>query len=198
MKEALDWILLNRIEVAAAAVSITYVILSVRQIKWLWWFGLASAVLYAIVYLNAGFYAGMALQFYYAAISLYGWWLWTRKQEGHSGQKQLAVSHLKLRTGLVLILIFALLWAAIFLILFYGTDSTVPLWDGLISAGGIVATWMLARKILQHWLVWIVIDAISIVVYASQEMYATTVLFCIYVCTAIIGYFQWKKSMQKE
>jgi nicotinamide mononucleotide transporter len=96
------------------------------------------------------------------------------------------------------LLAFAILWTSIYLILVYGTDSTVPLWDGLISAGGIVATWMLARKILQHWLVWIVIDVISIVVYAWQEMYPTTLLFCIYVVTAIIGYFQWKKTMLKE
>ncbi|HBB91012.1 MAG TPA: nicotinamide riboside transporter PnuC [Bacteroidales bacterium] len=198
MKEALDWIQLNRIEVAAAAVSITYVILSVRQIKWLWWFGLASAILYAIVYLNAGFYAGMGLQFYYAAISFYGWWQWTRKHQGNESHGQLKVSHLRLKTGLILLLTFAILWSAISLTLFYGTDSKVPVWDGLISAGGIVATWMLARKILQHWLVWILIDAISIAVYAWQEMYATTVLFFIYVCTAIIGYSQWKKSMQKE
>jgi nicotinamide mononucleotide transporter len=196
MKEALDWILQNLMEVAAAAVSVTYVILSVRQIKWLWWFGLASAILYALVYLNAGFYAGMGLQFYYAAISLYGWWLWTRKHGKDS--KQLSVSHLSLKTGLILLLAFAILWTSIYLILVYGTDSTVPLWDGLISAGGIVATWMLARKILQHWLVWIVIDVISIVVYAWQEMYPTTLLFCIYVVTAIIGYFQWKKTMLKE
>jgi nicotinamide mononucleotide transporter len=198
MKEALDWITHNWLEIAAAVVSITYVILSIKQIKWLWWFGLASAVLYALVYLRSGFYAGMGLQVYYAGISIYGWFHWKRSSRNPGEKSVFPVKNLNLKTGILVLSAFLVLWFAIYLLLVKGTDSTIPVWDSLFSAGGIVATWMLSQKIIQHWFLWMVIDSLSIGVYLGQGLYATSVLFGMYIITATIGYFEWRKSMKKE
>ncbi|MFH0762088.1 MAG: nicotinamide riboside transporter PnuC [Bacteroidota bacterium] len=195
MDDLSTWIAGHWVEVAAAVISIIYVILGVRQVKWLWGFGLISAGLYAWVYGHSGFYAGMCLQGYYAAISVYGWWNWNRRTPGADKSGSLPVTHLPHRTGCILLGVFILLWSGIALILDRMTDSTIPVWDALTTSGGIVATWMLARKILQHWLVWIVVDGISIGLYLWQGLYATTVLFVVYVFMAVIGYFQWKKTM---
>jgi len=198
MKEALDWISHNLMEIAAAMVSITYVILSIKQIKWLWWFGLASAIMYASVYWKSGFYAGMGLQVYYAGISIYGWFHWKRSARNPGESKALPVKNLNLRTAAIIAVAFGVIWFAIWLLLIKGTNSTIPVWDSLFSAGGIIATWMLSQKIIQHWFLWMIIDSLSIGVYIGQGLYATSVLFAIYIITATIGYFEWRKSLRKE
>jgi len=195
MDEIILWISDHWIEVIAAAVSVAYVILGVRQIKWLWGFGLVSAGLYAWVYGNSGFYAGMCLQGYYAAISVYGWWNWNRKVPATGKSDGLPVTNLRRRTGFILLSVFVMIWALIAIILDRLTDSTIPVWDALTTSGGIVATWMLARKILQHWLVWLVVDSVSIGLYLWQGLYATTFLFGFYTVMAVVGYHQWKKTL---
>ncbi len=194
----IGWISENWIELVAAIVSVTYVILSIKQIIWLWLFGILSAILYAWVYAHSGFYAGMALQGYYAVISVYGWIHWSSKsgkQEGGTS-KELPVIRMERKLLVILIVIWLLLWQLIGWILFKFTDSTIPFWDAFTAAGGIVATWMLTRKILEQWLFWIFIDLLSIGLYIWQELYATTILFLIYTIMAVLGYRQWKKAWE--
>jgi nicotinamide mononucleotide transporter len=196
MSGILDWISVNWIELMAAIVSVTYVFLSIKQIIWLWLFGIMSAILYAWVYAHSGFYAGMALQAYYAFISIYGWVHWSsrsRKKDG-SQKGELPVIRLEKKLLITLLVVWLLLWQLIGWILFKFTDSTIPFWDAFTAAGGIVATWMLTRKILEQWIFWIFIDLLSIGLYVWQELYATTVLFVVYVIMAVFGYLQWKKA----
>lgn len=188
-----NWISVNWVEVAAVLVSITYVILSIRQIIWLWLFGILSAMLFAWVYAHSGFYAGMALQGYYAVISIYGWYHWSARSKKPETGPVLPIVRLSKRLLPVLIAVWLLLWLSIGFLLSRTTDSTIPFWDAFTASGGIVATWMLARKILEQWLFWIVIDFVSIGLYFWQELYATTVLFIIYVFMAVLGYREWKK-----
>jgi nicotinamide mononucleotide transporter len=89
------------------------------------------------------------------------------------------------------------LWQIIGFILWKYTDSTIPYQDAFTAAGGMVATWMLARKILEQWLFWIVIDLMSVVLYVWQGLYATTILFVVYIVMANVGYRQWKKSWKE-
>ena len=75
------------------------------------------------------------------------------------------------------------------------TDSDLPLWDSFTTAGSVVATWMLARKLLEHWLIWILVDAVSMGLYVYKELYPTVVLFSVYTVMAILGYISWKRSL---
>lgn len=196
MSDVLNWISENWVEVSAALVSITYVILAIKEIIWLWPFGILSAILYAWVYAYSGFYAGMALQAYYAVISVYGWIHWsarTRKLDTKTEVK-LPVIRMNRRWLIILILCWLFLWQGIGFILHKYTNSTIPYWDAFTAAGGIVATWMIARKILEQWLFWIVIDIISVGLYVWQGLYITTLLFIVYIIMAVLGYRQWKKS----
>ncbi len=197
MGVVIKWLLENWVELTAALVSITYVILAIREIIWLWLFGILSAILYAWVYAHSGFYAGMALQGYYAAVSIYGWYNWTHKP-GKTGSEtepqKLRVVRISLRLLVILVLVWILLWASFGFILNHYTDSRIPYWDAFTTAGGIVATWMIAKKILEQWLFWIVVDLISVGLYVWQGLYVTTVLFVVYIIMAIIGYRQWRKA----
>lgn len=190
----MNWFLDHWIEVAAAVVSLTYVILTIRQIIWLWFFGILSAILYAWVYEHSGFYAGMALQGYYAFISIYGWFHWSAGTGVTDGNAGLPIIRLSRPMFFILTGSWLLLWLSIGFILDKYTNSTIPYWDAFTAAGGIVATWMLARKILEQWLFWMVIDAVSIGLYLWQGLYATSVLFAVYIFMAILGYRQWRKT----
>ncbi len=197
MEEVLSWVTGNWIEISGALISLIYLYFSVKQIIWLWPFSLLSAVFYIWIYYFSGFYADMSLQFYYVLISLYGWYLWSAGKDSKKGKPELKINSVSRKTIIILACIFMILWLGISLVLIRYTDSQIPVMDALTTAGSIIATWMLAKKILEHWLLWIVIDAISIGLYFYKGLYATLALFIVYTIVAILGYLAWKKVMTK-
>jgi nicotinamide mononucleotide transporter len=111
------------------------------------------------------------------------------------GKKTLQVTRLKLRTGLVLAVIFAILYLVMWLLLSRLTDSPVPEWDSFITSLSIVATWMLARKIYEHWLLWIIVNSASVVVFLIRGLYPTVILYLIYAIMSFIGLSVWKRTI---
>lgn len=193
----MEWFSQHWVEVTGALLGIVYVILSIRQNILTWPIGLLSSVLYAFVFLKAKFYAGTGLQVYYVFISIYGWYYWLRgKPEDTSGK--LPVSRLKKSPAIVVTVIFSILFIFLFFILRSFTDSPVPIRDSFITSMGIVATWMLARKIIENWLLWILSDLVAISLYMSREMWPTMILYMVYVVLAMEGYFKWKSSIPEE
>lgn len=194
----MQWLLDNYIEVLGAAVSLVYLYFSYKQIIWLWPLGILSSVLYCIVFFHSALYADMSLQIYYFFISFYGWYFWlSGRQNKTNGNTQLEVNRLSLKMWVVLIFIWALLTLVIGLVLSRFTNSSLPWWDAFTTAGGIVGTWMLARKILENWLFWIIIDLVSMSMYIYKNLYPTVVLFFIYSIIAVAGYYRWKKDLKK-
>ena len=198
-----DYFINHWIEICGVIISLGYLCFSILRLIWLWPFGLASSIFYMVIYFQSGFYADMGLQFYYAGISIYGWIVWRERHEdveseedGVNAVNNLQMSHLTARLAWILTGVFLVLWALIWYILGRWTDSVIPGWDALTTAASIVATWMLARKILEHWLVWVVVDAISIGLYLWKELYPTAILFLFYTSLAVVGYHQWKKAMR--
>lgn len=191
-----EWLSGNYIEVLGVLLSIFYLILSIKQNTWLWPIGMLSAILYMIVFFNSRFYADMGLNGYYLLISIYGWINWSRPSS-ESGEP-IHVSDVGKSRAIVLTLVALFLFFIIGYILDNFTDSPIPYWDALTTSGSIVATWMLTKKILQHWIVWIIVDLISMGLYLYRGLYPTTVLFLIYTSMAILGYFQWKRSISSR
>jgi nicotinamide mononucleotide transporter len=136
----------------------------------------------------------MSLQVYYLLISIYGWFNWSRGKSGSDSDK-LPVTRIRLWTALILAVIFILLWLVTAILLNNLTNSDVPWGDAFITAGSIVATWMLARKILEHWLIWIIVDGVSVGLYLYKDMYPTVFLYIIFTVIAIIGFYKWKRDM---
>jgi nicotinamide mononucleotide transporter len=185
------------IEIFGVVTGILYVILEVKQNRWLWPLGLLTSATYVYVFFMGKFYADMGLQVYYVLISVYGWYYWTR------GGKESASGKLPVVRGgrnqlLILFLVFILSWTGIYFLLDRLTDSTVPVGDSFTTAMAIVATWMLARKIIEHWFLWIVANLVSIALYIYKGLYPTVILYAVYTAMAAYGYLEWQRSMKKE
>lgn len=172
-------------------------ILEVRQNRLLWPLGIITSAAYIYIFFTGKFYADMGLQVYYVLISIYGWYFWSRG--GAKAEKgELPVVRINRRQLLLLFLTFGLSWAAIYFVLYRYTDSTVPLGDSFTTALAIVATWMLTRKIIEQWFLWIIANVVSIGLYIYKGLYPTVILYAIYAGMAVYGYFEWKRSMIKS
>ena len=183
---------LNIIEFFGVITSLIYLYYSIKINKLLLLFGLISAVLYTIVFFYSKIYAGGFLQLYYVFISIYGWILW---QKSLNNQVEFPISQVGVKQGFILAFITFALFVPIAYVLKNHSDSNVPYFDAILTAASIVATWMLARKILQHWIIWVVVDLASIALYLYQQLYFTAFLFAIYTIFAIKGFVDWKKEM---
>ncbi len=193
MELIIKWLSGNYIELLGAILGIVYIFFSIRQSILTWPVGLLTSVLYVWVFFVSKLYADMGLQVYYVVISIYGWYEWLRgNQSDHS--ESLKVSRLTMKLGLILSVVSLFLFLLIWFVLKNYTDSTVPMADGLATALSIVATWMLARKILEHWLVWIFVDAFSVGLFWYKDLLPTVILFVVYTIMAYIGYREWKRE----
>lgn len=192
----LEWLLVNKTELLGAILGLVYIVFSIRQNILTWPTGLLTSALYVAVFYKSGFYADMGLQVYYVAISIYGWYFWLK---GGKQQKNepLQVQTTSIKLWLKLAAAFFLIYAIILFILLNFTDSTVPYMDTLTTALSVVATWMLARKLIEHWLIWIVVDLISSGLYVYKSLWPTVILFVVYTIMAFIGYFEWKKDVKQ-
>jgi len=192
----LDWISANSVEIIGTLSGFIFLYLEIKQNKWLWPVGLFSALMYIYVFFVAKFYADMGLQFYYVFISIYGWFHWSRSKG--QNEDELPVVNLSIGLFFKLLLASLLIYIGISFILVNYTDSPIPYWDSFTTALSIVATWMLARKILEQWLVWVLVDAVSMGLYLYKGLYPTSILFAFYTVLALYGYYQWKKDMLKS
>jgi len=193
MELIIKWLSGNYIELLGAILGIAYIFFSIRQSILTWPIGLLTSILYVWVFFVSKLYADMGLQMYYVVVSIYGWYEWLRgNQSNHS--EPLKVSRLSVKLGVALSIVSLFLFLLIWFILKNYTDSPVPMADGFATALSIVATWMLARKILEHWLVWIFVDAFSVGLFWYKDLLPTVILFVVYTVMAYIGYREWKRE----
>ena len=194
------WFQEHVIEIFGAITGILFVFLEIRQNIWLWPLGIITSALYIWIFYDSGFYADMGLQWYYLLISIYGWRLWSRKQEAETREeneeKSFAPRRVTPAAGFVLVLLAGLLLLIIRYILIRYTDSTIPGWDAFTTAMSIVATWMLAKKIIEHWFIWIIVNIVSVGLYIYKGLYPTVALFIVYAIMSVIGYYEWRKTLR--
>ncbi len=196
MESIIEWLSVNYIELLGAVLGFIYIFFSIRQSILTWPVGLLTSVLYVWVFFISKLYADMGLQLYYVFISIYGWYEWlSGKQQNKSAG--LKISSVNLRLGLWLAMAGLAIFLVIWFILSRFTDSPVPMADALATALSIVATWMLARKILEHWLVWIFVDAFSVGLFLYKNLLPTVILFVVYTVMAVVGYIEWRKDYRR-
>ena len=197
LNQILLWITQNYIELLGLIFGLLYIVLSIKENIWCWPAGLITSALYIYVFFNTKFYADMGLQIYYLLVSVYGWYYW---MFGSKSKKQddLKISRTNARLAVLLSLAFVILFTLISYILVNFTDSEVPYWDSFTTAASFVATWMLARKIIEHWIIWVIVDTVSLGLYIYKGLYPTVILFAVYTILAILGYIEWKKQLKKR
>ncbi|WP_010665021.1 nicotinamide riboside transporter PnuC [Marinilabilia salmonicolor] len=196
----IDWLIAHWIELLGTIFALLYLYLSVRENIWLWVTGFVSSFFYLVLFLDERLYADMSLQVYYLVISVYGWLAWkTGRKE--SGKPKMPVSGVNKSLALKLLITGVLIYGVVVIALLKLPEqmgiptSDLPYWDAFTTTGGIVATWMLARKKIEHWLVWVVVDLVSTGMYLYKGLTVTVVLYIVYTLVAVVGYREWKQQM---
>lgn len=195
------------LELIGTLVGLLYLYLEYRASIYLWIASIVMPAIYLVVYYEAGLYADFGINVYYLCIAVYGWVMWRygalvrrkilrRKSSGKPSA--LPIRHTPRRCILPLCGAFVGTFVAIAYILIHYTDSTVPWLDSFTTALSIVAMWMLARKYVEQWWVWIGVDIVSAGLYVYKGLYPTAALYGLYAVVAVFGYLKWKQSIDEE
>ena len=195
--DMLAWITANYVEIIGATLGLIFLFLEIKENVWLWPVGLLSSAFYVAIFFSAKFYADMGLQVYYVLISIYGWYKWWRGLDS-SEEDDLPIVRMDIRLALTLSLVTAAIFFGIAEVLKRYTDSPVPYWDAFISALSIVATWMLAKKIIEMWWIWVIANFVSLCLYFWKGLYPSVVLFFFYTVLSVTGYYSWKKKLAEQ
>jgi len=182
------------VEWIAVGFGLVYLILAMREHIACWAMALISTSLFLWLFWQAKLMMESALQVYYIAMAVYGWWQW---RGGNSGTEKAiqtlsAKQHLAIGAAVALLTLGSGLWLS------EQTEASQPFLDSFTTWGSIITTLLVAHKVLENWLYWIVIDIASIVLYANSGLWVTVVLFALYVILAVLGYFQWRKHLSSH
>ena len=181
------------------ALGLLYLYLEYKANIWLWVVGIIMPIVHGTLYFRSGLYADCAMQVYYILAGLYGLAVWRKKsssknQDHHSAD----ISITPARIWPAIIALYVALHTAIYIILIKCTDSTVPFWDAMTTALCIIAYWMLSRKFIEQWFVWLAVDAITVGLYIYKDIPLTAGLYALYCILAIAGYIRWRKMMHTQ
>ena len=190
------------IEIIGTLVGIIYLWLEYRASIYLWVASIIMPAIYLYIYYTAGLYADFGINIYYLVIALYGWLAWrygfTLFGREKKEETELKITHTPKRVWGKLLLTYIIAQTTIAYILINHTDSTVALWDSFTTSLSIVGMYMLARKYMEQWWVWLVVDVTSAGLYIHKELYFTAILYAVYAIISIFGYREWKKIMQNH
>ena len=169
------------------------VALLVRQNIWNWPLGIANNLVFIVLFYRTGLYADVGLQGFYIVISLYGWWSWLHGGRDHGA---LAVSRVKPLAGLLLAGAVALLTTTLTWLLRRYTNSTVPVLDSLITALSLVAQFMMTRKWIENWPVWILANCLSVGLLIYKGLYVASALYVVYQVLCVMGLLEWRRALK--
>ena len=190
----MDFIAAHWLDITTTALGLAYILLEYKANVWMWVVGFAMQSLGIVLYYQKGLYADCGMEFYYLAMTIYGFVAWMRHKQKTA---DLPIRHMPKNTAFAWIGIGLGAWLVIYLILSNFTNSTVPVADAFTTAFSIVGIWALARKYLEQWFVWIVVDIVTSVLYYHKDIPFKASLYALYVVIAVLGYFKWRKMMEK-
>jgi len=183
---------MNYLELIAAIVGFIAVLLYVKQNIWSWPVSIVMVLLYFVVFYQVHLYADMTAQLVFAGINAYGWWQWLY---GGAQNSTLTVTRLNRRLGFRLLAIGSLSTLTVTYLLSHFTDGQLVFWDAGTTVFSFIAQWMLARKILENWLLWCVIDVIYTAMYSYEHLWFTTALYVLLTAMVLWGYFEWRRFL---
>lgn len=178
------------IEALAVLFAVTYLLLAVKQDVKCWFAAIISSTLYFFIMYKAGLYMEAWLQIFYIIMAFYGIQQWTVT---NNNQSKFIVRSWRWNTHFWVIAIIIILAIITGLLLEKFTNAALPFLDGLTTWGAIITTYMVAKRLLENWIYWFVIDMISIYLFLSRGLFLTAILFCIYLIIIFFGYRSWIK-----
>jgi nicotinamide mononucleotide transporter len=180
------------LEAAGVIASLLYTILAAREKIICWLFGLISSAIYIYICFEAKLYQDTIINFYYFAMAVYGWILWNRRNASPGGKFHIVQASQKYI--LLITLTGLILTAASGTFFRYFTDASLPYIDAFTTVFAFIATWMQARKMVQNWIIFMVVDFVSIFMFGIKGYYFTSILFFIYTVICIFAYLEWQKK----
>ena len=183
------------LEIFAVSSAISYLILAAKEDVRCWYAALFSSLLYMYIMYTAGLIMESFLQIFYICMAIYGWYIWSNKI---NVEKELKITSWKKQYHLYAIIIVTLLAIISGFLLEKYTQAALPFLDAFTTWGAIITTYMVAKKIIENWIYWFVIDSISIYLFISRELYLTALLFLIYLIIIIFGYRSWRKKLNVD
>ena len=177
-------------EITAVVFAIIYLLLAVKQDVRCWYAAIFSSLLYFFIMMSANLYMEAYLQIFYIFMAIYGWFQWNKISEDKS---KFIVRTWSIKQHLIVISsVISLAYISGSLLNIY-TEAALPFIDALTTWGAIIATYMVAKKLLENWIYWFVIDSISVLLFMSRGLYLTSVLFFVYLIIIYFGYKSWTK-----
>lgn len=172
----------------------TCVALLVRQSIWNWPLGIANNLVFIALFYRTGLYADVGLQVFYIVISVYGWWNWLHGGRDHG---VLVVSRVRPPVAGVLVVLVAATTALLSWLLRRYTNSTVPVLDSLITALSLAAQFMMTRKWIENWPVWILANCVSVGLLIYKGLYVASALYVVYQVLCVMGWIEWRRALPR-
>lgn len=176
-------------ELIAFVLAIWMVVCNMRVQPLAWPLALLSSLLYFLLFWDGKLYGEASLQLLFALLAVWGWWQWLRGK-GDNGEA-LRVRRLRPRGLLLALLVTLLAWPALGLFLKHQTDSTLPFWDALPTVASLLGQWLLARKYQENWTVWVLVNLVSVALFAFKGYWLTVVLYAVFIPMSVAGWRAW-------
>ena len=183
------------LDITTTALGLAYILLEYKASVWMWVVGFFMQSLGIVLYYQKGLYADCGMEFYYLAMTVYGFIAWMRHKQKTS---DLPIRHMPKNTALAWVGLGLVFWLVIYLILSHFTNSKVPIADAFTTAFSIVGIWALARKYLEQWFVWIIVDIVTCCLYFYKDIPFKASLYGLYVIIAILGYREWRRHCERS
>ena len=181
-------------ETLAVVLAVAYIVLAIRENRWCWPAGIGSSLLYLPVFYDAALYMEAGLQLFYVAMAVYGWWAWRPAQrEGAPGDGSavLAIHRWPPRWHGAAVAAVAVLSLTSGWVLDRYTPAAAPYLDSFVTWSAVLTTWMVARKVLENWRYWFVIDGVTLGLALQRGLNLTAALFALYLALAVVGWRAW-------
>ena len=185
------------LELIAVALGLINIVLIVRRNIWNYPFGIAMVICYAWIFYGAKLYSDALLQIFFLIVQLYGWWNWARAADGADDERIPVLTLGKANQLAILCLVVALSlgWGTMMAGL---TDAHYPYWDGTIAMTSVVAQILLARRYVENWILWIIVDILAIGLYWTKGLHPTAILYAIFLIVAVAGLYEWRKIYKAQ
>ncbi len=182
-------------ELIAVVFAVLYLLLAIRENIWCWFCAGISTAIYVWLFITARLYMESLLNVFYFGMAVYGWYVWSC---GHDDSHDLPVAVWSMRVHATALLVVIILVALVGTWLSKYTDAAFPFVDSATTFAAIWATFLVARKVLENWWYWLVIDAVSVFIYWSRDLELTALLFVLYVMMIPFGLVRWTRSYRGQ
>src|SRR5512133_2268282 len=181
------------LEIVAVVISLAMVVYNIREIHWGWPLAIVSSLMYFALFWRSKLYGDASLQIFFAVVAFWGWAQWLR---GHRADgSALHVARLTRRGVALTVAACALLWPATGWFLKRYTDTDVPWWDAFPTAASLVGQFLLGRKFIENWAVWIVVNVVSVGLFAYKQLWLTVALYLVFIALSVVGWREWKSRL---